>query len=79
MKTIGDRAKEFRESRGWNTSEMAKAVGTSRQNIESLETIGDRKPRYIADLARVMGVSVDDLLRSSHQAASIQTSGTRRA
>lgn len=75
MKNIGERAKDYRESRGWNTSEMARAVGTSRQNIESLEAAGDRKPRYIAALARVMGVSTDDLLSSTHQATSITPSG----
>lgn len=51
MKTIGDRAREFRESKQWNTTRMAKEVGTSRQNIESLEAAGDRTPRYIKDLA----------------------------
>lgn len=75
MKNIGERAKEFREARGWNTSEMARAVGTSRQNIESLEATGDRKPRYLTALARVMGVSTDDLLSSAHQATSIPPSG----
>lgn len=74
MKKIGERAKEFREARGWNTSEMARAVGTSRQNIESLEATGDRKPRYLTALARVMGVSTDELLASTHQASSIPPS-----
>ena len=61
MKSIGERAKEFREAKGWNTTEMAKAVGTSRQNIESLDAVGDRKPRYVKDLAKVMGCTVDEL------------------
>lgn len=62
MKTIGERVKEFRESKEWNTSRMAKEVGTSRQNIESLEAVGNRKPHYIKSLAKAMGVTVDDLL-----------------
>lgn len=41
---------------------MAREVGTSRQNIENLESKGYGQPRYIAELARVMGTSVDDLL-----------------
>lgn len=62
MKSIGEQAREFRESMNWNTTEMAKAVGTSRQNIESLEAAPDRKPRYIKDLARVMKRTVDELM-----------------
>lgn len=62
MKTLGDQAKAFRESRGWNTTDLAKAVGTSRQNIESLEEHGNRIPKYIGDLALAMGKSVDQLL-----------------
>jgi len=53
MKTIGEKVKEFRESKGWNAARMAKEVGTYRQSIENLEAKGDRKPRYIVDLARV--------------------------
>lgn len=62
MKTIGEQAKEFREAKGWNSTRMAKEVGTSRQNIESLELRGNRKPHYIVDLARVMGTTVDGLM-----------------
>ena len=42
---------------------MANAVGTSRQNIEGLETAGDRKPKYLAELAKVMGTTADQLLK----------------
>ena len=62
MKTIGEQAKEFRLARGWSTTRMAKEVGTSRQNIESLESTGDRQPQYLVRLSVVMGASVDDLL-----------------
>lgn len=62
MKTLGDQAKAFREARGWKTAKMAEAVKTSRQNIESLEEHGNRIPKYIGDLALVMGRSVDELL-----------------
>lgn len=65
MKTIGEQAKEFRLSKGWNTTRMGKEVGTSRQNIEKLEEVGNRKPSYIVSLARVMGVTVDDLMRGA--------------
>lgn len=62
MKNIGDKAKEFRISKGWNTTEMANHVGTSRQNIENLEEKGDMVPRYVAKLAKAMGTSVDSLI-----------------
>lgn len=62
IKLIGENAKEFRLWKSWGVSDMAKAVGTSRQNIESLESHPERTPRYIKSLADVMGVTVDDLL-----------------
>jgi DNA-binding XRE family transcriptional regulator len=66
MKTLGEQAKEFRTGKGWNSTQMAKAVGTSRQNIESLEDHGNRIPKYIADLAAVMETTVDDMLQLAH-------------
>lgn len=62
MKTLGEQVRAFRDERGWNTTEMAKAVGTSRQNIESLEAHGNRIPKYLGGLAKAMGVRVDVLL-----------------
>lgn len=67
MKNIGEQAKEFRLKKGWNTKQMALAVGTSRQNIESLEDKGDRTPRYLPKLAALMGVTVDDLIYGRYQ------------
>lgn len=62
MKTLGDQAKAFRDSKGWNSTQMGDYVGTSRQNIESLELHGNRIPKYIGKLAIAMGRSVDDML-----------------
>lgn len=67
MKTIGEQAKEYRESRGWSTKEMAAACKTSRQNIETLEAKGARTPRYIKELARVMGTTVDVLMEGRYK------------
>lgn len=61
-KLIGESAKEYRLWKSWSVSDMAKAVGTSRQNIESLESRPERTPRYIKSLANVMGVTVDALM-----------------
>lgn len=65
MKTLGEQARAFREARGWNSKQMAEAVGTSRQNIESLEAHGNRIPKYIGQLAVVMGVPVDEMLANA--------------
>lgn len=62
MKTLGEQAKAFRDSKGWNSTQMGTAVGTSRQNIESLELHGNRIPKYIGHLALAMGRSVDEML-----------------
>lgn len=59
---LGRRVREFRTTRKWSTARMAKEVGTSRQNIENLEKKEFAHPHYIADLARVMGTTVDELL-----------------
>lgn len=63
--TLGSIVKTWRtaEPRKWTTAELAKAVGTSRQNIENLEAGAVGNPRYLQALARVMGyASIDDLL-----------------
>lgn len=64
MNTLGKKVKAFRTApeRKWSAERMAQEVGTSRQNIQNLESKGFGHPRYIADLARVMGTSVDVLL-----------------
>ena len=62
MKSLGKKAQEFRIAKGWNTTQMAKAVGTSRQNIENLESKEVGQPRYLKKLAAVMGSSADELL-----------------
>lgn len=64
MKSLGERVREWREAQKppMKASDLAKKVGTFRQNIENLEAKGFGQPRYIAKLAEVMGTSVDDLL-----------------
>lgn len=63
MKTRGQIVKEWREARQWNTRELAKAIGTSRQNIENLEADAVDVPRYLPKLARLMGYESSDDLR----------------
>lgn len=68
MKSIGEQAREFRESKDWNYTEMAKEVqkhyaeGTvNRQKIKQLEDAGDRQPQYFAALAKAMGTTMEVL------------------
>lgn len=62
MKTKGKLVREWRESLGMDRKELARRVGTSRQNIENLENDEVDQPRYLVRLAKVMGYSVEDLL-----------------
>lgn len=79
MKTIGEQAKAFREARGWSPKEMAAACKTSRQNIETLEAKGARTPRYIKELARVMGTTVDVLMEGRYEMGAAEAQATRPA
>lgn len=64
MSDIGALVKALREdpSRRWTTEEMARRVGTSRQNIENLESGRVGRPHYLDKLADVMQISLDALL-----------------
>ncbi|HEU6454130.1 MAG TPA: helix-turn-helix transcriptional regulator [Roseateles sp.] len=64
VKTLGQLVKDWRLASGLKTAELAALVGGSvkRQHIEQLEKAGSRTPRYIANLAKAMGTTTDDLL-----------------
>jgi putative transcriptional regulator len=59
---ISNRVKEFRNARGWTQEQLAKAVGVSRQSINSVE-----RDRYVPSLllaltfARVFDCSTDQI------------------
>jgi putative transcriptional regulator len=59
---IRNRVKELRRERGWTQQELARAVGVSRQSINSIE-----RNRYVPSLplaltfARVFGTSTDEI------------------
>lgn len=62
--TILNKVKELRSARGWTQEELAKAVGVSRQSINSIE-----RERYVPSLllaltfARVFGCSTDQIFK----------------
>jgi putative transcriptional regulator len=59
---IQNRIKELRSARGWTQEQLAKAVGVSRQSINSIE-----RDRYVPSLvlaltfARVFGCTTDQI------------------
>ena len=62
MAGILNRVKELRNARGWTQEELAKAVGVSRQSINSIE-----RERYVPSLmlaltfAQVFGCTADQI------------------
>lgn len=60
--SIRNRIKELRSARGWTQEQLAKAVGVSRQSINSIE-----RDRYVPSLALaltfalVFGCSTDEI------------------
>jgi putative transcriptional regulator len=60
--SIRNRIKELRNARGWTQEQLAKAVGVSRQSINSIE-----RDRYVPSLvlaltfARVFGCTTDQI------------------
>ncbi len=63
MATRGQIVREWRIAQGLKTSEVGRLAGTSRQNIENLESDAVAFPRYLPRLAKAMGYArTDDLL-----------------
>ena len=62
MLAISNRVKELRSAHGWTQEQLAKAVGVSRQSINSIE-----RDRYVPSLplaltfAKVFGCSTDQI------------------
>lgn len=74
VETLGELVKEWRRQSGLSRPQLAELIRSvsedesqgskvQRQHIDQLEMPGvNRRPRYIAELAKAMGASVDDLL-----------------
>lgn len=59
--TIGDRIKAERDARGWSQAQLAKRAGVSQQLITRLETGKARETKRIVQLAKVFGMTAEDL------------------
>jgi hypothetical protein len=69
-RTIGEQVAQYMEDHGLKAGDMAKLVGTSRQNIEGLIK-RSRFPRdYIERLASVMELSIDALIAGEYSSKS---------
>ncbi|POD92318.1 LexA family protein [Pectobacterium odoriferum] len=65
--TIAVRVKSRRESLEITQVELAERVGTSQQSIEQLENGKTKRPRYLPELAKELGVTVDWLLSGKEE------------
>ncbi len=66
--TIASRVRFKRDELGLTQTELAERAGTSQQAIEQLENGKTQRPRYLPELANVLGVSVDWLVKGSGDA-----------
>ena len=66
--SVHNRVKELRMQRGWTQQQLAKAVGVSRQSINSIE-----RNRYVPSLllalafSRIFACSTDDIFKLERQ------------
>lgn len=67
-KSLGEQVEAFMRAKGLNPSGLARLVGTNRQNIDNLKKREFGQPRYIKELASVMGTTVDELLEGRYVA-----------
>ncbi|MFJ1364564.1 LexA family protein [Klebsiella aerogenes] len=65
--SISSKVKSKRMQMGLNQAELAQMVGTSQQSIEQLENGKTKRPRFLPELASVLGVSVDWLINGASE------------
>lgn len=51
----------FRTAKGWSQADLATKIGVRQNTVASIETGATIRTKYLADLARVLGVTVDEL------------------
>lgn len=60
--TLGKKVSDLRAKKGWSQTRLAKEAGCSQQTITKIERNKSIKPRYLPDIAKALGLSVEDLL-----------------
>lgn len=63
---IGERVRDRRQQLKMSQAQLGDAVGVSQQAIMALETGAVERPRYLPELAQVLGVDISDLLRTDN-------------
>lgn len=62
MNSLGERLRYAREKLGLSQGGLAEKLGVSQQAVQNVETGRARKPRYLFEASRILGVSYDWLL-----------------
>ena len=57
----GDRIRRLRLDKGWSMAELARCVNTSKQTIDKIERGESLKSRYLPEIARELGVSLEEI------------------
>ena len=71
MIEIGQNLREYRIGKGYTQERLANEAGTSASHLRLIEK-GEGNPTFktLRKLAKVLGISLDDLLQSRHEEVS---------
>jgi len=58
---LKDNLIRLRTARGWSQQELARKIGVRQNTIAAIETGATTRTKYLADLARALGTTVDEL------------------
>lgn len=72
LRAFGERIVRLRERRGWSRADLARQLGVARERVAKWE-LGLRGPMFsvLAPLARVLGVSLDELITGEPAGSSL--------
>ena len=71
---LGHRVRQLREQKGWSQSELASQLpGVHQQSIDQLERGRVKRPRFLPELADVLGTPVQWLLTGEGHKLSVRT------
>lgn len=74
---MGARVRRLREEKGWSQSELAVQLpGVRQQSIDQLERGQVRRPRFLPELAQVLGTQVQWLLTGEGHRVPVRTRRT---
>lgn len=59
--SLKDNLVRLRTAKGWSQDELARKIGVRQNTIAAIETGETKRTKYLADLARALGATVDEL------------------